>query len=322
MSSSHGMPSHAVTSRSMRGAVKTIGELAKVSGISVRRIRFYSDKGLLPPNGRTRAGYRVYTSADVARLDLIRALREAGVSLATIRTTLSRRLSLSELLQMRLRMLEGEIASRRRVAAVLRATLNKPQPTETDLVRLWNIVSLSKSRLRGMIEDFVAKVTEGFQVNEAWKARMIETSMLELPEDPTPEQVNAWIEIVKMYTDETLVREFRAEMAAVWNDEIDLPAFAAASSEIQTAAREAISKGIKPTSAAAASIGRRWLKKLAKIMKRDLDGAFVEWARKHHARALHFHRLRAVLDTREGANSSGKEWLWINEALKISLSTP
>ncbi|MGO4840581.1 MerR family DNA-binding transcriptional regulator, partial [Rhizobiaceae sp. 2RAB30] len=31
----------------------TIGELSKLSGVSVRRIRFYADKGLLPPSTRT-----------------------------------------------------------------------------------------------------------------------------------------------------------------------------------------------------------------------------------------------------------------------------
>src|ERR1700722_18926519 len=107
----------------MTGSSHTIGEISNVSGVSVRRIRFYSDKGLLPPMGRTSKGYRVYSESDLARLDLIRALRDAGVGLGTIRKMLSRRLTLTEVLQMRLGTLEAEIVSRRRIAAVLRATL-------------------------------------------------------------------------------------------------------------------------------------------------------------------------------------------------------
>jgi hypothetical protein len=36
-----------------------IGELARLSGLSVKTIRFYSDRGLVPPAERTGAGYRV-----------------------------------------------------------------------------------------------------------------------------------------------------------------------------------------------------------------------------------------------------------------------
>lgn len=303
----------------MSGAVKSIGELSRLSGVSVRRIRFYSDQGLLPPTRRTSAGYRVYTAADVARLDLIRALRGAGASIESIRKTLSRRFSLPELLQMRLRMLEAEIASRQRVVAVLRATLKTSDPTETDLVRLWNILTLSKPGLREIVASFVAKVTEGFPVNEGWKARMIaaNVSVPDLPDDPTPEQADAWIEMVMMYTDEALIGEMRAEMAAVWHDGIDLSTFTAASRELQIAARKAIRKGIKPTSAAAAAIARRWLQKLAKIMERELDEAFIAWARKRQAHNIRLYRLRAVLERAEDAASFSREWLWINEALQL-----
>ena len=36
----------------------SIGDLARRTGLSVRTIRFYSDRGLLPPTSRSPAGYR------------------------------------------------------------------------------------------------------------------------------------------------------------------------------------------------------------------------------------------------------------------------
>ena len=114
----------------MNGKTYTIGELSGLSGVSVRRIRFYSDKGLLRPAARTASGYRIYSQADLARLDLIRALRDAGVSLEAIRKILSCRLTLTDVLRMRPGTLEAEIASRRRIAAVLRATLRASEPTD------------------------------------------------------------------------------------------------------------------------------------------------------------------------------------------------
>lgn len=117
----------------------TIGEIARLSGLSVRRIRFYSDEGLLPPTARTESGYRVYSDEDVARLDLIGALRAAGVGLEAIGKILKRKLSLSDVLRIRLQALEADIAAKQCTAAVLQTTLRIPDPTEADLRRLWTM---------------------------------------------------------------------------------------------------------------------------------------------------------------------------------------
>lgn len=68
----------------MRGVAKewlTIGEVSRRTGIPVKTLRDRSDEGLLPPSERSRSGYRLYSERDVIRLDLIRALREAGLGL-------------------------------------------------------------------------------------------------------------------------------------------------------------------------------------------------------------------------------------------------
>jgi len=56
----------------------SIGQLARRTGIPVRTIRFWSDAGVLPPSGRTESGYRLYDAEDVARLELVRTLRDLG----------------------------------------------------------------------------------------------------------------------------------------------------------------------------------------------------------------------------------------------------
>src|SRR5687768_13026792 len=112
----------------------TIGELARRAALPVKTIRFYSDEGLLPPSDRTEAGYRLYGETELARLELIRTLRDAGVDLPTIRSVLERDLSLGEALQLRLRTVEAHIVSLRRVAAALRASL-RTDPDTDDLRR-------------------------------------------------------------------------------------------------------------------------------------------------------------------------------------------
>jgi hypothetical protein len=53
----------------------SIGELARRTGLTVKAIRFYSDRGIVPPTDRSPAGYRRYGIDAVARLDLVRTLR-------------------------------------------------------------------------------------------------------------------------------------------------------------------------------------------------------------------------------------------------------
>ena len=63
----------------------TVGRLAARFGLSRTTLLYYDRLGLLRPAARSAGGYRVYDSADVARLATICRLRRAGLSLAEIR---------------------------------------------------------------------------------------------------------------------------------------------------------------------------------------------------------------------------------------------
>jgi MerR family transcriptional regulator, repressor of the yfmOP operon len=59
-----------------------IGELASRTALTAPTIRYYEQIGLLPGGTRPRRSHRIYTEADVERLDLLRRLRDfLGVSL-------------------------------------------------------------------------------------------------------------------------------------------------------------------------------------------------------------------------------------------------
>ncbi|NBH08597.1 MerR family transcriptional regulator [Amycolatopsis sp. SID8362] len=66
----------------------TIGELASYAGVTVRAVRHYHAKGLLPEPERDRSGYRRYDAAAVVELIRIRTLAEAGVPLSRVRELL------------------------------------------------------------------------------------------------------------------------------------------------------------------------------------------------------------------------------------------
>lgn len=62
---------------------KTIGQLAELSGVSARTLRFYEEKGFLSP-ARTESGYRLYSESDERRLAQVVAMRSCGLPLTTI----------------------------------------------------------------------------------------------------------------------------------------------------------------------------------------------------------------------------------------------
>jgi DNA-binding transcriptional MerR regulator len=65
-----------------------VGEVAALAGVTVRTLHHYDRIGLLSPSGRTGAGYRQYSPADLDRLHQVLLYRELGFPLEEIATLL------------------------------------------------------------------------------------------------------------------------------------------------------------------------------------------------------------------------------------------
>ena len=113
----------------------SIGELARRTGLAVRTIRFYSDRGIVAPAGRSPAGYRLYDADAVARLDLVRTLRDLGVDLPTIRKVVNRELPLPAVAAAHAEALDVQIRILRLRRAVLTAVAKRGStPEEMELM--------------------------------------------------------------------------------------------------------------------------------------------------------------------------------------------
>lgn len=66
----------------------TVGEVARLVGVSVRTLHHYDEIGLVAPSGRTPSGYRSYSAVDVERLHRVLTYRELGFPLEEIATLL------------------------------------------------------------------------------------------------------------------------------------------------------------------------------------------------------------------------------------------
>ena len=66
----------------------TVGQVAELFGVTVRTLHHYDEIGLLVPSERSRAGYRLYTDGDLARLQQVVVYRRLEMPLEEIATLL------------------------------------------------------------------------------------------------------------------------------------------------------------------------------------------------------------------------------------------
>ena len=66
----------------------TVHEVSRLTGVSIRTLQYYDRIGLLPPDGYTQAGYRLYDEQALERLQQILLFRELEFSLKEIREIL------------------------------------------------------------------------------------------------------------------------------------------------------------------------------------------------------------------------------------------
>ncbi len=68
-----------------------IGEVARLSGVAAKTLRYYEDIGLIEPPSRDGSGYRDFDESVLGRLAFIRSTQTIGLSLGEIRGILTLR---------------------------------------------------------------------------------------------------------------------------------------------------------------------------------------------------------------------------------------
>ena len=61
-----------------------IGEASRLSGVSIETIRYYEREGVISKAGRTAAGRRAYSDAEISELRFIRRCRDLGFSIRDV----------------------------------------------------------------------------------------------------------------------------------------------------------------------------------------------------------------------------------------------
>ncbi|NMD56289.1 MULTISPECIES: MerR family transcriptional regulator [Tsukamurella] len=182
-------------------ALFSIGDVAARTGASVKTIRFWSDEGLVP-TVRSAAGYRLYDVESVARLELVRTLRALGLDVKTVRAVLAERVGLAAVADAHAKALDAEIRTLRIRRAVLRSVATRNSTTE-ELRIMHEMANLSAAERQRVIDAFVDEAFADIAPDApgAHIANGMRSMPAELPDDPSPAQVDAWIELAELVAD-------------------------------------------------------------------------------------------------------------------------
>ncbi|WP_089104068.1 MerR family transcriptional regulator [Streptomyces hyaluromycini] len=187
----------------------SFGDVARRTGLSVSAIRFYADEGVVAPTGLTDGGSRLYDVHAIARLELVRTLRDLGAGLDDIRRVLAAETTLHDLAVTHLRLVEDQLRQFRARRTVLRTIVR--QHTTTEQVSLMRkLVSMSDDDRDRLVDRFWDFVTDGLDVHPGYVERLYGLRP-HLPEEPSTEQLEAWIELAEIVQDEefrTALRDF------------------------------------------------------------------------------------------------------------------
>lgn len=154
----------------------TISQLAAYAGVTVRAVRHYHAKGLIPEPERDHSGYRRYDAAAVVELIKIRTLAEAGVPLARVRELLqadeTEFAAAVEDIDRRLRAEIRERRNHRRRIAQLAAGDSLALPAEV-------VAYLDMLRERGATEEMIAPERDAWILMAARWPELIPAMMVD-----------------------------------------------------------------------------------------------------------------------------------------------
>lgn len=293
----------------------TIGQLASRTGLAVRTIRYWSDIGAVPPAGRSSGGHRLYEAGSIARLELVRTLRELGLGLAEVRRVLAREATVADVAAAHVAALDAQIRSLRLTRAVLSAVARRHPGTE-EMTLMNKLARLSAAERRQIIGDFIAEVFTGLDTDPRLREKL-QLTVPELPDEPAPEQVAAWVELAELVQDPGFrqqmrtMAEYHASGSAAGGP-APAPGMQGFTQRLTALVGQARQRGIPPDSPAA-----------AQVVGRLLDGAST--ARRAYIRQRleagvdsqsdRYHQLLAVVNGQQPRPSRAADLEWLLAAM-------
>ncbi|WP_024756153.1 MerR family transcriptional regulator [Streptomyces exfoliatus] len=179
----------------------SIGELAERAGATVKTVRFYSDRGLLPEAGRSSGGHRRYGPEALDRLRLIRSLRALDLPVPEVERVLDRDEALEEVVSGQLREVNSQLAALRWREASLRLIRDCAPGERADRLRLLGAVALPPDT--AALARFWRRMLP-VRLPARLVTMVLDSVVPRPPEEPSPAQVLAFARLHELVSDPRL----------------------------------------------------------------------------------------------------------------------
>mgnify|MGYP001473272760 CR=1 FL=1 len=152
--------------------VYTVGEMAKLLGVTASTLRYYDKEGLLPFVERSSGGIRMFQESDIEWLQVIGCMKKAGMSIKDIRRYIEMALQGDDTITLRLAMFQRQRQVLQQQLEVLRHTMEMVD------YKCWYYETAQKAGTVAVPQEMdLAQVPERF--------RRIRQELRSMPEQPT-----------------------------------------------------------------------------------------------------------------------------------------
>lgn len=207
-----------------------VGELAKLTGLTVRTLRYYDQIELFIPSDHSESGHRLYNEADLSKLQKILSLKQIGLSLEDVQSVLagSNSYSASEVLSIQITRLKEDIKVQQNLLNelenVLVFTRNKQPLSSEDLTKLLGAMKMNQEKY--FTKEQLNKMKKEYENTDAEKLRKGEQEF-----NTTVEKIRDHMEKGTPATNKSV-----QELAQQWSELVN--SFTANDPELQKAAEK------------------------------------------------------------------------------------
>jgi len=155
--------------------MKTVKEIAKLTGISARTLHYYDEIGLLKPTQKSEAGYRLYDEKALETLQQILFFREFDIPLKDIKTVIQNpSFDRNQILQMQRKMLVAKKERIERLIASIDDILKGKSNMGFEIFNKSEIEEMCSAMIENMKEEQKQVFIEQYGSIEEWKKEFME----------------------------------------------------------------------------------------------------------------------------------------------------
>ncbi len=193
-----------------------IGELSRQTGVTIRTLRYYEEIGLLKPAERMDSGYRLYGPEEIELLQHILSLKQLGLSLEEIQTSLNDPgFSPDEMIRRQLKQLKEKIAIQKQLCHQLEMLAGFIQRSEKiSIEELIKTIRIMKKQHKYFTSDQREFIHERFnkvgkerihEVEQEWTILIADVrAEMEKGTDPSDDAIKPllkrWQELLREFT--------------------------------------------------------------------------------------------------------------------------